>query len=261
MSMLLAIPLMFFCFYWTRPEYAAWYVSYVVLFNVLVGPVFSAGTVTSERERETLELLLTTILSPWQILWAKLVAGLRVSSVLTMFLVWPLLLACLMVSKYWSNWFSMILYMLIIVVTCLTTATLALFFSVIFRKTAVSLMTTYLTILILFMAPPAAGFFEQTFFNKDRERQQAAQRDAPGAVRLDGTRPVADNRALDSWVTRFGFLSPFSAAFSVPLEIDNVRHGGTWPAHFFFLGFYVLVDLALVGVMTWLFNVRWRVAQ
>jgi ABC-type transport system involved in multi-copper enzyme maturation permease subunit len=64
---------------------------------MLVGPVFSAGTVTSERERETLDLLLTTILSPGQILWAKLVCGLRVSSVLTMFLLWPLLLACIMV--------------------------------------------------------------------------------------------------------------------------------------------------------------------
>ena len=51
--------------------------NYVVLFNILVGPVFSAGSVTSERERETLELLLTTTLSPWQILWAKLVSGLR----------------------------------------------------------------------------------------------------------------------------------------------------------------------------------------
>ena len=70
---------------------------------MLVGPVFSAGSVTSERERETLDLLLTTILSPWQILWAKLISGLRVSSVLTMFLLWPLLLACVMVSFYWTQ--------------------------------------------------------------------------------------------------------------------------------------------------------------
>ena len=47
---------------------------------MLVGPVFSAGSVTSERERETLDLLLTTMLSPWQILWAKLISGLRVSA-------------------------------------------------------------------------------------------------------------------------------------------------------------------------------------
>lgn len=261
MSMLLAIPLMFFCFYWTRPEYAMWYVSYVILFNVLVGPVFSAGTVTSERERETLELLLTTSLSPWQILWAKLVAGLRVSSVLTMFLVWPLLLAFLMVSRYWTNWLSMIYYVLIIAVTCLTTATLALFFSVIFRKTAVSLMTTYLTILVLFMAPPAAYFFEQTFFHAGGPRPDATSTGQAPWSAGEVNRQAIDQRSDDTWIARLGFLSPFSAALAVPLTIDNVQHGGSWPTHYFFLAFYVLVDVSLVGVMTWLFNVRWRVAQ
>ena len=80
------------------PHMAPWYIGYVVLFNMLVGPVFSAGSVTSERERQTLDLLLTTTITPWQILWGKLIAGLRVSSVLTLFLVWPVLLACLMVT-------------------------------------------------------------------------------------------------------------------------------------------------------------------
>ena len=101
-SMLLAIPLMALCLYiW--PQYAPWYIAYVVIFNMLVGPVFSAGSVTGERERQTLDLLLTTTISPWQILWGKLLAGLRVSSVLTMFLMWPLLLACAMVDSSDAN--------------------------------------------------------------------------------------------------------------------------------------------------------------
>ncbi len=98
-SILLAVPLMGACLY-IKPEWAPWYICYVVLFNMLVGPVFSAGSITSERERETLDLLLTTILSPSQILWAKLISGLRVSSVLTSFLLWPLLLACVMVHIF-----------------------------------------------------------------------------------------------------------------------------------------------------------------
>jgi ABC-type transport system involved in multi-copper enzyme maturation permease subunit len=267
-SMLLAIPLMFVCFYWTRPEYAPWYVNYVILFNLLVGPVFSAGTVTSERERETLELLLTTILSPWKILWAKLVAGLRVSSVLTMFLVWPLLLACVMVTKYWANLYSMLLYVLIIAVTCLTTATLALFCSVVFRKTSVSLMSAYLAVFVLFMGPPAAAFFGETFFDAGRADNQAlASPDFSGPAwsapnpALYRHMPLRDARMPDRPVARLGFLSPFSAALSVPLVIDGVVYGGPWPAHYAFLAFYLLVDLALVGIMTWLFNVRWRVAQ
>ncbi len=261
MSMLLAIPLMFFCFYWTEPQFAAWYVGYVVLFNILVGPVFSAGTVTSERERETLELLLTTILSPWQILSAKLIAGLRVSSVLTIFLVWPLLLASVMVSKYWINWLSMILFILIIGVTCLTTATLALFASVVFRKTAVALMTTYLTILVLFLTPPAALFFQQTFFSRrgDPYPSRTTTIDKDGVLQV--TSSAQDRRTHDTFVARLGFLSPFSAALAVPLTIDGVQFGGRWPTHYVFLAFYLALDVALVGVMTWLFNVRWRIAQ
>lgn len=162
-SMLLAIPIMAVCLY-IAPKYAPWYVSYVLMFNLLVGPVFSAGSVTSERERETLDLLLTTIISPWRILWGKLVAGLRVSSVLTLFLVWPVALAAVMVQAYWTNMAAVGAYLVVILLTCLTTAMLALFCSVMFRKTSVSLMSTYAVIVGLFFAPIAVNFFADTFF-------------------------------------------------------------------------------------------------
>src|SRR5690606_7320482 len=73
-SMFLAIPLMAWCLY-LKPQYAPWYIGYVILFNMLVGPVFSAGSVTSERERQTLDLLLTTLIKPRQILFGKLLSG------------------------------------------------------------------------------------------------------------------------------------------------------------------------------------------
>ncbi|MGD9646639.1 MAG: ABC transporter permease [Pirellulales bacterium] len=233
-SMLLAIPLMFFCFYHTHPEWAPWYVCYVLLFNVLVGPVFSAGSVTSERERETLELLLTTILSPWQILWAKLISGLRVSSVLTMFLVWPLLLAAGMVRSYWSNLPALGAYVLIIATTCVTTANLALFCSVLMRKTSVALMTAYLTVLGLFLAPPAASFFARTFFG--------------------GT-------AAPAVVESLGVVSPFSAALAVPLSIDGQAYGGGWRMPLDHLVFALVLNSALLATMSWLFRIRWRVAR
>ncbi len=165
-SMFLVIPLMAVCLFW-RQELAPWYISYVVLFNMLVGPVFSAGSVTSERERQTLDLLLTTIISPWQILWGKLIAGLRVSSVLSAFLLWPLLLACIMpTSYYWLNLPSIAAYVGVFVMCCFTTTTIALFCSVLFRKTAHSLMATYMVIIVLFCVPLAMRFFAETFFPK-----------------------------------------------------------------------------------------------
>jgi ABC-type transport system involved in multi-copper enzyme maturation permease subunit len=235
-SMLLAIPLMAVCLYW-KPQLAPWYISYVVLFNMLVGPVFSAGSVTSERERETLGLLLTTIISPWQILWGKLISGLRVSSVLTSFLLWPLLLACVMVPYYWSNLPSVLAYVLLVALTCLTTASVALFTSVMFHKTATSLMTTYLVIVLLFAAPLATNFFAAEFF--------------PDA-------------SLTRVVEALGIASPLAAAFNVPLHFNMPDIGdilGSWPMFTSYVGFTILLNTGLLGSMMWLFNMRWRVAE
>ncbi len=232
-SMLLAIPLMAaFLYIW--PMYAPWYISYVILFNMLVGPVFSAGAVTSERERETLDLLLTTILSPGQILWPKLLSGLRVSSVLTMFLLWPLLLAVVMVNTYWSNLPVVFGYIAVVLLACLTTATVALFCSVLFRKTSISLMTTYLAIVVLFTLPLAVSFFATTFF------------------------PSAE---ATGWIREVSFQSPFAAAFRLRIDamlVDAPALPPDWRFFASYVTFYLVFDGLLLATMARLFNLRWR---
>lgn len=242
-SMFLCLPLMAVCLY-IMPQYAPWYISYVLVFNVLVGPVFSAGSVTSERERETLDLLLTTVITPWQILWGKLFAGFRVSCVLTLFLLWPLLLACIMVSAYWTNLLSVTAYLIIVLATCATTAIVALFCSVLFKKTSHAMMTTYLLIVFQFCAPLAFNFFAQSFFPEHRAT------------------PV---------VQQLGIASPFATAFSVPLEIEtldraidqygrDIEDNRDW---WMFLGYLVFTsaqNATLLVIMIWLFNTRWRVS-
>jgi len=232
-SMFLAIPLMA-AFLYLMPWYAPWYIAYVILFNMLVGPVFSAGSVTSERERETLDLLLTTTLSPGQILWPKLVSGLRVSSVLTLFLLWPLVLAVLMVSDYWTNLPAVLGYVAIVLVVCVTTATIALFCSVMFRKTSISLMTTYLAIVTLFAAPLAVTFFATTFFPEETATARLAAA---------------------------GFSSPFATAFALPIDPHLTEMPMPPPDWAFFAKFvaaYALLNGALMALMASLFNRRWR---
>ena len=303
-SMLLAIPLMAACLYF-RPDWAPWYMSYVLLFNMLVGPVFSAGAVTSERERETLDLLLTTTLSPSQILWAKLVSGLRVSSVLTMFLLWPVALACVMVGSYWANMPTIISYLVVVLVTCVVTGTVALFCSVVFRKTATSLMTTYLIILVLFTMPVAISFFAETFVPPDElriyaGRGEGSQRPAlfivpikqltsedpsslnEQAVQMLAQKYLVERRQTDDltvadgrfraekssrlvrWIRQSNISSPFTAAFSLPIDLnmpDTVPRPANWLLFFSFLAFYSLFELILIGAMIWLFNTRWRVTD
>lgn len=242
LSMGLALVVMAFCLY-IQPQLAPWYTSYVLVFNILVGPVFSAGSVTNERERQTLELLLTTALSPWQILSGKLLSSLRISVVLTSFLVWPLLLAWLLPPWfYWADTLTMLGYLAIILVTTLTTTTVAMFCSVIFRKTSVSMMTAYLVLCLLFALPVAVKLFADLFF---------------------------PNAEWTLWIRESLFVSPFAAAFSLPLHVDastetitRVAEAASWslttaPA---FLACYLFVDLILLGLIMWLFSVRWRVA-
>jgi ABC-type transport system involved in multi-copper enzyme maturation permease subunit len=237
-SMFLAIPLMAVCLFF-RQDLAPWYISYVLLFNMLVGPVFSAGSVTSERERQTLDLLLTTIISPRKILLGKLMAGLRVSSVLTAFLLWPLALACIPfpTSYFWHSMSSIGAYLGIVLMCCITTATIALFCSVLLRKTAHSMMATYMSIIVLFCFPLAMRFFAESFFPK------------AGAT---------------SMVRAVNLTSPFAAAFAVPLKFGNPDFPdilANWPLYYSYLGFSSVLCVILLAMMIWLFNARWRVSE
>ena len=221
-SMFLALPLMAVCLY-IQPQWAPWYTSYVLLFNMLVGPVFSAGSVTNERERQTLELLLTTTVSPWQILWGKLFSGLRVSCVLTSFLIWPLLLAWLLPPwTYWPDTVTMIGYVAIIALTSLTTTTLALFCSVVFRKTTVAMMTGYVAIILLFAVPPAVKQFTELFYSG----AQAAliHREPGGELAEDARfRLTGPKGASEFSVTRGDTLESVANRISAKMDSTGVR--------------------------------------
>jgi ABC-type transport system involved in multi-copper enzyme maturation permease subunit len=234
-SMGLALFVMAVCLF-MRPQYAPWYIAYVLLFNMLVGPVFLAASVTSERERETLDLLLTTLITPWQMLWGKLLSGLRVSSVLTSFLMWPVFLACVMPLDYWYNLPTMGGYFLIVGLTCVTTATTGLFCSTLFRRSATSLMCTYAIIAVMFLTPIAAGAFVDVF---------------------------ARGSAAASVVEWSKALSPFAAAFNLPLEVADQSNAGAINVWIFwgFVTFSALYNLGLLGAMMQLFQLRWRIAD
>ncbi len=161
-SMLLAIPMMAYLLFF-QTSLAGWYIGYVAIFNILVAPVFTAGSVSSERERQTLDLLLTTVITPWQILWGKFVAGFRVSSVLTMFLMWPVLLAFILNPDLQRNWLSVFVYILIVVTSALFNSVLALFCSTVFRKTSVAMMMTYMLLMILYLLPLAVYYLTWSF--------------------------------------------------------------------------------------------------
>jgi len=234
-SMSVALLVMAICLF-VKPHLAPWYISYVLLFNMLVGPVFSAGSVTSERERQTLDMLLTTLITPWQMLWGKLLSGLRVSSVLTSFLMWPVLLACIMPLEYWGNLPTMGSFFLVVALSCVTTAMTALFCSTLFSKSATSLMATYLIILTLYLGPVAGQVFVDAFLAKSQ------------AVEIAQLTSIC---------------SPFAAVFNLPLSLSAAPNlaPGVIGVFWGYLGFTLVYNLTLLLAMMWLFKARWRVSE
>ena len=292
-SMFMAIPLMAICLY-IASQYAPWYIAYVIMFNMLVGPVFSAGVVTSERERQTLDLLLCTMITPLQILWGKLIAGLRISSVLTSFLLFPVLLASAMHPTYWKNPLSVLAYISIVAMTCLTTSTVALFCSTCFRRTSMAQMTAYLVIVTLFCVPLAANYFTELFFTHETDHDALVvidqERMAAGGLELTPEHyadaltkaRLINRRGTTAWDTYdveellyrtknvdsvrvIGMTSPFSAAFSVPLTVESagetLDNRGTWLIYGGYMAFSTLLVCTLQGLMVWMFHTRWRVAE
>ena len=143
---------------------------------------------------------------------------------------------------------AVLAYVVIVLVTCVTTAVVGLFSSVMFRKTSVSLMGAYVIILILFMAPLAVSFFAKTFF---------------------------PDRPSTRYVDFAGITSPFSAAFNVPVDMDDDDRTEARPAlgaagartvldrwlmFLAYLVFSIMLCSGLLVMMIWMFQTRWRVS-
>jgi ABC-type transport system involved in multi-copper enzyme maturation permease subunit len=220
-SMLLAIPLMAVTLFYQPPNLSAWYICYALVFNILVAPVFSAGALTSERERQTLELLLTTVLSPRQIMWGKLLAGFRVSYVLTMFLMWPVVLAFFLAFEFYhSIWLSVLTFFLIVFVAAVFNSVSAMLCSALCRRTSVAMLTSYSLLIALYFLPVAAWYL--------------------------GTN-VSEDAGLLQGLRWLGISSPLMAAFWVPLEsgfaLPEIRQGWILVLSYFGL------SLGLIGAM------------
>jgi len=147
-SMFLSV--VFLTFLYLGKEYI--FVDYLILFTMLISPAFACNTITQERERGTLDLLMTTLVKPSQIITGKFLACLRLSIFLTM---------CFYLfvgndSSIVTRIAYLLVYLLIMLITIVFEISLAMFFSLVFRSTVQSMIGTYSVLLLLFATPVAA---------------------------------------------------------------------------------------------------------
>lgn len=115
----------------------------LVLFTV---PGLTAGAISGEREKQTLDILLTTTLKPNEIIIGKLA-----SSISTMILlaVSSLPVLALVFAIGGITIFSFLEFLVLIIVTAIFIGSIGIFFSTLYKRTTAATVSSYGTILTL----------------------------------------------------------------------------------------------------------------
>lgn len=115
-----------------------------------ITPALTSGTISSEKEKLTYEMLLTTPLSPARILWGKLVSAL-IYVLLLIFAAIPL--ASLVFIFGGVAPMSMLRGLLVLLVVATMLGTIGIFASAWLGRTARATVVSYLFVLLIFVGP------------------------------------------------------------------------------------------------------------
>lgn len=107
---------------------------------MFIMPAITAGSISGERERQTLELMLTTQMTPWQIVSGKLLSAFS-----TMFLLivtsFPILALVFVYGGV--TLVDLVMLMLCYITVALFTGSLGICFSALFKKSTMATVVTY----------------------------------------------------------------------------------------------------------------------
>lgn len=118
---------------------------------LLVGPVFTVGSITGEKERQTFDLLRTTLLSTPALLLGKLISGLAYILLLILAAVPVQSIAFLLGGVTLSD---LVLTHAVILICAIAFATLGLFYSSLMRTTLTATVMTLVTVLLTIIGGP-----------------------------------------------------------------------------------------------------------
>lgn len=116
---------------------------------VLLVPALTAGTISGERERQTLDLLLITKLSPFSIVIGKLIAS--ISQIILLILASMPIFSIIFIFGGVSG-SNIIVLFLFFIATAIMAGSVGIFCSTFFKKTTTATVISYLFILILSIA-------------------------------------------------------------------------------------------------------------
>lgn len=195
--------------------------TYIQLALILfITPGLTAGTISTEREKQTLTILLTTSQRSWQIIIGKLAASI---AFLLLMLVSGLPIYSLVFLFGGVSPGQLAVIFLFFLLTVLAIGSLGIMYSTVTKKTIVSMIATYGS--MLFLTGVTAFFFVL-----------AIQSGFTSAVQLPS--PIAHFWAsINPPMMIFSFVSPEGSQFLTQMTQVN------FPGWVIYVGFYLLVIL------------------
>ena len=182
--------------------------TFLILFQVVllgfITPALTAGAISGERERQTIDLLFVTPLPPFSILWGKLLASMSFVVILLTLSV-PIFS---LVFLFGGIELDQMLYgFLVTGVTALTLGLLGIAFSTLFRRTLAATVAAYGAAFVLLVGSPAYGLLFPVDANP-----LATTIPAPPAITLVSPvlplLTIASNQPLSTYGVRYGNGGP-----------------------------------------------------
>lgn len=118
--------------------------------TLLIVPILTAGTISGEREKQTLEIMLTTPKKPISIVWGKLMAAL---SNYMIFIISSVPIMAIAFVLGGLNWFALLGYIIMMIIVAIYVGSVGIFCSSAFKKTIVSIVMTFLLEFALLAIP------------------------------------------------------------------------------------------------------------
>ena len=113
-------------------------------------PSITAGSIAGEREKQTLEILLTTKLTSWQIIWGKLLSSI---STLLLYIISSIPILAIVFSVGGISVLDLLQVMVYICVLAVFFGSFGILYSCIFKKSIVATICTYGTVFITTVGP------------------------------------------------------------------------------------------------------------
>lgn len=130
----------------------------------VITPALTAGSIAGEKERQTYDLLITSLLSPWQIVWGKLAAALSYALILILSIVPMMSLAFLFGGV---SAIEVLIALVGLLTTALFYAAIGLFWSAALRSTLGATSLALGSIMMMLLGIPFLGLIFSLIFGRD----------------------------------------------------------------------------------------------